>query len=162
MASELTQARLRELLHYDPETGVFTRLLAVRGVPAGSAAGTNDGLGYLRTRIDGKKYKNHRLAWFYMTGSWPVGEVDHINGERADNRWENLRDGDRFQNQQNQRSATAASSTGLLGANRHRNKFVAQIRLNGTTKHIGCFQTPEEAHAAYIAAKREMHAGCTI
>lgn len=162
MNSMLTVERLKNFVSYDPETGIFIRLIGSGTSKAGDIAGSLDESGYLRFRVDGKKYRAHRLAYFYMTGEWPKGEIDHKNGNRSDNRWSELRDGDRFQNQQNQRKASIASTTGLLGASRHKTKFMAQIRVGGTTKYIGLFETPDLAHAAYVNAKRALHAGCTI
>lgn len=158
----LTQDALKKAVHYDPETGVFTRLIDMHTSRAGSQAGTADGSGYLRFRLYGQKHRAHRLAFLYMTGEHPKGEVDHINGARSDNRWSNLRDGDRFQNQQNQRQKNTKNTTGLMGASQHHGKFMAQIRHNGTTKYLGVYKTAEEAHQVYIAAKRQLHAGCTI
>lgn len=165
---DLTPARLRELLDYDPFTGVFTRkidLLLPRGgikIRAGTVAGSADGLGYLRIRVDTRKYKAHRLAFLYMTDQWPVHEVDHINGVRDDNRWSNLRDVTRSVNQQNQRGPTATNSTGLMGAHRRPYNFASQIQIDGKNVLLGSFKTKEEAHEAYITAKRAHHAGCTI
>src|SRR5690606_34614864 len=99
----LTQQRLKELLYYDPETGIFTRLVGRSGprARAGDVAGSDNGKGYIRIYVDGRPYKAHRLAWFYMHGEWPE-EIDHRNGERADNRLSNLRPVTRQQNNLNQ------------------------------------------------------------
>ena len=83
--TELTAARLRKMLHYDPETGVFTRLWT------GNVTGCPDAKGYLRIAADGRSYRAHRLAVLYMTGAWPSEQIDHINQVRTDNRWSNLR-----------------------------------------------------------------------
>lgn len=157
----ITQARLKELLEYDPETGVFTRLTTVSQAKAGSAAGSLSA-GYLAVRLDGKLYYCHRLAWLYMTGQWPRQHVDHINGRRTDNRWSNLRDVARRTNQQNMRHAFASNTTGLLGVSKNHKRFMANIGVPGGTRYLGTFDTPEEAHAAYLAAKRQFHEGCTI
>src|ERR1700719_1662744 len=96
--------RLRELLSYDPETGVFRWLVRKRqNVKAGDVAGSFDGCGYCKISIDRRAYKAHRLAWLYMTGEWPPAEIDHINMNRADNRFANLRLATRHQNMANQR-----------------------------------------------------------
>ena len=88
----LTAARLRELLQYDPETGVFTRLVKTsNGIKVGDVAGTADARGYILIRVDGWLHLAHRLAWLHMTCEWPKGMIDHINGVRDDNRWSNLR-----------------------------------------------------------------------
>ena len=159
----LTQARLRELLHYDPETGAFMwRTTGYGRPPLGAEAGTIDKQsGYRCICVGGRKYA-HRLAFMYMTGNWPRHLVDHINGNRADNRWCNLRDMPRIINQQNRRSASSGSASGLLGAHKKRDRWSSQIKAKGVMHKLGVFATAEEAHAAYVEAKRRLHAGCTI
>lgn len=106
----------------------------------------------------------HRLAFLYMTGEWPAHQVDHINADRADNKWANLREATISVNAQNRRAALAGSSSGLLGASwdsKHE-RWKAQIRVNGRTRHLGYFGSPEAAHQAYLMSKRAHHAGCTI
>lgn len=160
-ASDLTAQRLRELLNYNPDTGAFTRAVARSNVPAGSLAGCLNSVGYLVIRIDSRLYLSHRLAWLYMHGGWPEHHIDHINGNTRDNRIANLRDVKNSVNSQNQRSAKQSASN-LLGAHKWHDKWTAGIMLNGKKTHLGVFSTPEEAHAAYIEAKRLMHPGCTI
>ena len=162
MTLELTAERLRELLHYDPETGVFTRLVRSGPAKVGDAAGTATTSGYIQIRVDGGQYLAHRLAFLCMTGEWPSQFVDHVNGVRDDNRWSNLRPATPSENLQNVRRARADSQTGLLGVSRDRQRFRAQIKVDGQHIYIGTFDTPEQAHAAYLAAKRKLHAGCTI
>lgn len=158
----LTAARLRELLHYDPLTGVFTRRVRTsQNNRAGDVAGGVNKGGYVQISVDGKLYYGHRLAALYMTGEW-VAEVDHRYGVRNDNRWGELRIGDRSFNRQNLRSAMKTSITGLLGVSPSFSKFEARICVNRKTHRLGRFDTPEAAHAAYIAAKRELHSACTI
>lgn len=155
MKTELTAERLRELLHYDPETGVFTRL-------SGKAVEVRPtSYGYLRIRVDGSGRHAQRLAVLYMTGALPANgfEVDHINGVRTDNRWANLRLVSVSVNQQNRRAARSDSTVGLLGVSRYRNKFRAQIWLNKRKTNLGYFSTAEQAHHAYLEAKRVMHVG---
>jgi hypothetical protein len=153
----LTAARLRELLHYDPDTGVFTWRVKRRGTAsAGSIAGTvNDG--YVKIKVDGVRWGAHRLAWFWMTGSAPADEIDHQNGDHCDNRWSNLRQGTHADNMQNQITAQADNRTGLLGVRRRGKRFGAEINANGVKRWLGAFGTAEEAHAAYVATKRELH-----
>ena len=153
--------RLRELLHYDPETGVFTRLKASGGgEPAGSIAGWLDkSTGYVRCNLDGICYRVHRLAWLYMTGEWPADQIDHINGERADNRFANLREATNAQNVQNRRKQRNNTS-GYPGVSWFQTKWQAHIRINGKLKHLGCFDNPKTAHDAYLKAKREHHPFC--
>lgn len=101
----------------------------------------------------------HRLAWLYMTGEWPRQEIDHIDGDRANNKWLNLRDVDHATNMQNRRVAQSNNVGGFLGVSRRAESI--HIAYVGT-KYIGSFRTPEEAHAAYVQRKRAAHDGCTI
>jgi len=164
--SDLTAARLREVLGYDPETGVFTWRVfrsgrAVVGQQAARAPRCN---GYSTIFVDGYLYPAHRLAWLYVTGEWPVGLIDHKDGMKANNAFGNLRDVTHGVNLQNQRKARVDNTLGLLGVTHHpkNNKFQARITLDKKTQSLGYFKTPEEAHAAYLAAKRRLHEGCTI
>lgn len=166
--SLLSAERLRELLNYDPETGIF-RWKVSRGGTAmiGTIAGCLHPDGYLLIRADGKQYLAHRLTWLYMTGGWPEDQIDHINGKRADNRWKNLREADATLNSENQRKAQGDNfSCGLLGVtiikSAKKNPWQARIGITGKQKHLGYFPTPEAAHEAYLQAKREFHEGCTI
>lgn len=162
-AGQLTVRKLREALHYSPETGVFTRL---HGLGKGGAAGSVSCVhGYMNISIGGKLYRAHRLAWLYMTGAWPKGEIDHLNGKKADNRWENLRDVSHVINMQNQRFAHCKNkSSGILGVSLdpRRNRWSSRICVRGRTFFLGYFNTPDEAQAAYLNAKRSMHQGNTI
>jgi len=166
----MDQATLKELLHYDPETGVFTWNVDRQRVKAGSEAGQVKVDGYRHIKISGKVFRAHRLAFLYITGAWPDQEVDHINGEKLDNRWCNLRDVSRKTNEQNARKPMHHNKSGFLGVSPYKHKhrpnrkpkWKAQIRFNGKKKHIGYYDTPEEAHDAYLKAKRELHDGCTI
>lgn len=123
MVSKLTTKRLKEVLHYDPETGKFTWLLPVaRRVKKGSPAGTLQRSGFIHIRIDGEQHNAHRLAYFYMKGYWPEHEIAHINKNKSDNRWANIRHVTRSQNMVSRRR----NSNNTSG---HRN-----ICLNKTTK----------------------------
>jgi hypothetical protein len=160
--TELTAERLRELLNYDPETGVFTRLVRAANKKAGDRAGCARGDGYLLIRVSGSLYLAHRLAWFYVHGAWPANKIDHIDGVRDNNRIDNLRDATDAVNSQNIRSARAGSASGLLGASKHKRSWSATIETGGVRHRLGTFSTPELAHGAYLGAKRNMHEGCTI
>jgi hypothetical protein len=159
----LTQSRLKELLHYCPDTGLFTwKIRRGAGVKPGDKAGCRMPAGYWLIRVDKKLYFAHRLAWLYMTGKWPEHEIDHKDTNRANNAFSNLRDATRRINAENQRRAKDGSQVPLLGVAKNRRRFMAQIQSCGHHYHLGTFDTPEEAHAAYLSAKRELHVGCTI
>jgi HNH endonuclease len=161
--TQLTQARLKEVLHYEPTTGVFTWLVQTSNrTRVGKPATALSDLGYIRLSIDYWRLYAHRLAWLYMTGEWPKIQIDHKNTIRTDNRWDNLREATNKFNNENRRTAHRTSKSGLLGVRRHRDKFTARIYAEGKEKHLGMFPTPELAHAAYIEAKRRLHAGCTL
>lgn len=161
--SKLSAERARELLVYDPETGSLTWLVAVsKKIRPGMPAGCTIEGGYRRVRVDRVLYASHRVAWLMSTGAWPVGLIDHRDGDPSNNRLSNLRDASHELNQQNHRQASRRSSTGLLGAFPKRGRFLSSIKVSGVQKHLGLFDTAEEAHQAYLTAKRQLHAGCTI
>lgn len=169
MASEaLTAERLRSLLDYDQSTGVFTRKVrTARCMKVGDVAGSVNSNGYVTVMVDGRSYKAHRLAWLHVIGKWPSGQIDHINCSRADNSFANLRDVDRSTNIQNQRKAHRGTLTGVLGVTMDRRgtakrPFMAQIVVAGKRRGLGNHATAEQAHAAYLAAKRELHQGNTL
>lgn len=156
----LTSNRVRELLTYSPESGGFvwaaTRGRAIVGMAAGFVAGS----GYSSIRLDGINYQSHRLVWLHVHGVWPSGFIDHINGDRSDNRLCNLRDVNRAENMQNQRRAHRSNRSGCLGVAQTKwGKFQASISAHGTKKNLGNFNTVEEASVAYQAAKRALHIG---
>lgn len=161
----LTQSRLRELLDYDQKTGVFTRLTKtgprwLPGQPAQMRVSTN---GYHQVFIEGKRYAAHRLVWLYTYGAWPVSYLDHINGRRADNRINNLREVTPSENSQNRRSSRHDSTSGLLGVSpRPDGSWRARINVGPTRVSLGNFPTAQLAHAAYLTAKRTYHSTCTI
>ena len=167
MKRVLSAERLRELLHYDSETGFFRWIVKRSGIrrDRNGAAGGPDGNGYLRIRVDGVFFPAHRLAWLYMTGEMPRGIIDHIDGDIHNNRFNNLRDVTYEFNNQNKRRATIRSKTGLLGVcapTASSRKYSAQIGVNGKRVSLGKFETAEDAHLAYVAAKRRLHEACTI
>lgn len=153
--SSLTQARLKEVMHYNRTTGVFTRLDSNRRIRVG-------GLDYVRIRIGERRFLAHRLAWLYVTGVWPDVLVDHKNGVRSDNRWRNLRAATHAENQQNQTRPRQANS--LIGAhwNLAKQKFSSAIRIDGRLRHLGYFPTASAAHKAYVQAKRAHHTFNTL
>lgn len=156
----LTQARLRELLHYDPATGVFTRNVSTGGkAKAGTIAGSLSNRGYQKICVDYKMYWAHRLAWFYVRGTWP-DKIDHKDGNPSNNSFDNLRDTNNKENQQNRISAKVDNrSSGMLGVSQYSGKWIARICVDGKVRYIGGFDTPEEASEAYRSAKRALHEG---
>lgn len=150
---------LHDILDYDPATGVFKWKVKH---PGPDKCGSINGKGYLLIQIGGKLYSAGRLAWFYMHGVWPVDEVDHRNGVKTDNSILNLREADRDINNQNHRRARKDNKCGFLGVSPYFGKFKAQINIEGKRTYLGSFDTPEEAYAVYVEAKRKYHKGNTL
>ena len=158
----LTQDRLKELLSYDPETGVFVRIKTTsKKIKVGSVAGTLHPDGYRYIQVDRKKFKEHRLAWFYITSAFPPDQIDHINRNKSDNRFANLRAVTRSENMHNQ-GINCVNTSGYKGVYYHKRDkhWRAKIKLNNVEKSLGAFPTPEEASAAYLAAQRIYHPTC--
>lgn len=152
-ATEVTQERLRELFSYDPEVGAF-----LRRKPTGRPVGGQDRDAYRTLAIDGRIYRQHRLAWLYVSGRWPVAQLDHVNGNRQDNRIANLRECSNSENRQN--LGKYRKSTGLpTGVHflKETARYRANLGHNRKLLYLGTFDTPELAHAAYLAAKSELH-----
>jgi len=161
----LTVRRLKQVLHYTPSTGQFVWKQKRGRQAAGSTAGSSKGSGgYVRLMVDGTLYLAHRLIFFYVEGRFPKHDVDHINGNRADNRYKNLRHATRSANNQNRRTPHTRNKAGYLGVSfdPRDGRYYARIFFNGKQNSLGGFSTPEEAHAAYTHAKRLFHPGCTI
>ena len=147
---------IEELLSYDPNTGTITWLNSPQKVVAGCLDRRN---GYRRIKLNGKLYAAHRVAWYLHTGEDPGSmDVDHINGDRDDNRAGNLRLATRSQNMKNtkKRQGTTSSYKGISW-DASRNRWRAEIRINGKNKRIGRFDSEVEAHAAYCKAASEYH-----
>lgn len=150
----LTQARLKELIHYNPTTGIFMRKFSRMSKIVGSP----DKDGYLTIGIDGKNLKSHRLAFLYMNGRMPDGEVDHVNLKKSDNRFENLRDASRGQNMTNTKTYSNNAS-GAKGVHWHKKtmKWQASIMSNGKCFYLGLHEDIESAAAAVRAKRIELH-----
>lgn len=155
----LTVERLRWALDYDPYSGEFrwTGVLKGRGYTfaktgAGVLAGAPDGNGYRLIGVDGKLYRAHRLAWLYMTGQWPTRHVDHEDRDTSNDRWGNLRLASASQNGGNS-TTKKNNKSGFKGVHRRPRdgRWVAQISCRRQNYWLGAFDTPEEAHAAYVA-----------
>jgi hypothetical protein len=159
-AGDRTQARLKQMLAYDEETGMFTWAANMgRKTRAGSIAGSDNGRGYIKIKIRGKGFTAHRLAWLYVYGEWPSGLIDHKNSIRSDNRIENLREATILENVQNRVKRTNWSASSYLGVSwsSKANKWQAAIKLNKKTTYLGVFDSEEEASKAYLLAKKTMH-----
>jgi hypothetical protein len=157
MKSNLTNERLKELVSYDKETGNFFRLVSVANIKSGLVIAKPAKNGYVRMHIDGHLYYLHRLAWFYEHNEWPIA-IDHIDGNKLNNKIVNLRCATYGQNLQNISIKTKAMS-GFKGAYFHpkTKNWQAKIMIDGKTKSLGYYKTPEEAHQAYIDGKKKFH-----
>ena len=154
----LTQERLKEQLHYDEATGIFTWRLARQGVRSGSVAGTVRPNGYIAIKIDRRLYLAHRLAWFYVYGEFPPADIDHINCMKSDNRIVNLRLATSSENQMNVQ-IQSNNTSGFKGVTWHkkRGKWQAQSKLNGKYRFLGYFPSAEAASEAYQAFAKRHH-----
>ena len=159
----LTQERLKELLDYDPVVGIFIWKIARCNIRAGSIAGWNS-KGYTTIQVERKNYFAHRLAWLYVYGVWPTNDIDHRDHNKGNNKISNLRDVTATINGQNQITANIGNLSGFLGVtyDKQHCKYRAQIKVGGKQKYLGLFLTAENAHSAYLSAKRAFHLGCTI
>jgi hypothetical protein len=151
-----------EALEYNAETGKLYWRVSRGTKKAGSEAGAVDSRGYVCIMLNGKNCKAHRLAWLVYYKVFPEKDIDHINGIKTDNRICNLREVTVRQNQYNQRKPRMDNKSGYLGVSVYKNRWMASIRINGKTKHLGYFAIPEQASEAYLAAKRKFHETCTI
>lgn len=149
-------SRLKELVEYNPETGVFTNRIHSRNRTKGRTLGCRTKAGYLHAKIDGKIYKLHRLAWFYVHGYWPPETVDHINQDKTDNRIANLRLATWGENTRYRK--LSSSREGYRGVRSARNgKFEARIMTENIRESLGYFDTAEEAAKAYSEAAKKYH-----
>lgn len=153
----LTAEELRRQLHYDRSTGNFTWLIARGSVKPGARAGSPTG-GYIRISVGSRLYAAHRLAWLYMTGEWPVKQVDHKDRNRKNNCWCNLRLATQGQNSANS-NIRKDSISGLKGVRWHTHTRLWQARImkDKHTHYLGYFLSAEEAFKAYCKAARELH-----
>lgn len=164
MAGRIELSRLKQIMKYDPETGVFIYLVnRGRQKKAGDIVGfvspksSHNGGGYRIIHVDGREYAAHQLAWFYVYGTWPKSQVDHINVQRDDNRIANLREATHSQNMAN-RPIQSNNTSGLKGASFHKaaRKWVSCIQKEGEYMYLGLHETRELAHAAYCNAAKNL------
>lgn len=149
----ITADQLRGAINYDPETGILTwKKRGPHSKCEGTRVGSTHSCGYIEASILKKRMFAHQAAWLYMTGEWPTHQIDHINGVRKDNRWENLRAATQQNNSANMRRRSNNKS-GFKGvAKNKRGKFIAYIHVNGKTNYLGSYSTAADAHESYASA----------
>ena len=162
-SADLTAEEVKKILEYRPETGeLMWRERVARCVRVGDVAGCFDNKGYITIGIRKRIYKAHRLVWLIAHNSWPVGLIDHIDGNKSNNRLDNLRLVDETGNSENVRRPNKRNQSGFMGVIFVNNGWRASITVQGKTRYIGTFDTPEKAHQAYLEVKRKHHNTCTI
>lgn len=151
-------AEAREFFRYDSDNGVVFRTARSHKAGRLGPVTTKDNHGYVVATHKGRRHKAHRLAWLIKTGEWPDGQIDHVNGDRADNRWCNLRLATPFENAQNTkvRKDCASGVTGVMFMPRL-NRWVAYINARNTRRYLGYFTTKETAIAARKTAEQVYH-----
>lgn len=154
MSDAVSLEELKRIFFYDPETGNFYRLKSIRNLRKGDIAGSLNRSGYIEIYINGKRYRAHRLAIFYMTGRWPKA-VDHKNRIRNDNRWCNIRPCTLAENNQNP-GISKRNKSGVIGVHWHgqQRKWIAAIQIDGKKLHLGSFSTREETMLIANTASR--------
>lgn len=155
--ADVTAEFIRSIVHYDPDTGIFTRIKKMRADDViGKVLGTITKNGYIHICIKNRLYLAQRLAWFYMTREWPVALVDHKDTDKTNNRWKNLRAATKTENGQNSRKSRR-NPAGLKGAQwfKRTQQWRSRIVVNGRELSLGYFATAEEAHAAYKEAAQK-------
>lgn len=160
----MSRELLQQALAYDPDSGVFTWTSAAwHKRNRGAIAGSKKQNGYIEIQFQGKMLKAHRIAWLLCYGELaPDAQIDHIDGDRSNNRLINLRLVNHSTNQQNKHWARTDSATGLLGVSKNGRGWRAEILVEGKKMNLGTYATPALAHQAYVTAKRVYHEGCTI
>lgn len=156
--NSLTQKRLKELLMYNSETGLFYKnsspLISIGAI---SNAAKGKGGGYVRITIDRNCFLAHRLAWLYIYGYWPTNQIDHRNGNRSDNKITNLREATSSQNMMNRDYGSSQFGRGVAHVNGRKNPWKARIYIEQKEIHLGYFSTREEASSAYAKAAEKHH-----
>ena len=155
----VTRARLKSLLHYCPSGGIFTwRVSPTQRVKIGDVAGSLSPMGYVHIQLDGRRYCAHRLAFFYMEGFWPGDQIDHVDCDRSNNRYANLREASAVENGRN-RGPTAFNACGKKGVDWAKREKRWRVRIKTDSKRIclGYFKTLAAAAAAYETAAIKHH-----
>lgn len=158
----LTLEDLRQTLEYDPSTGIFVWKwrddvgLQWNRKNAGKVAGHISVKGHIHLMVRRNRYYAHRLAWLYVTGEYPSDDIDHINGDKSDNRIVNLRPATRTENNYN-RKTQKNNKTGVKGVYPHKDRYRSQLVIDGKAVHLGVFQTIEEARKVYMEAAKKYH-----
>jgi hypothetical protein len=154
---KMTQQRLKELCLYDPSTGTFTWIVPRRKCSVGAIVGSKETRGYLVAKIDYQRYYVHRLAWLYMTGDWPVDEIDHIDMNKSNNKWENLRSVSTKQNMENVglKKSNRTGVTGVSWSKTH-GYWLARIKHNYKSITIGYFKDFDSAVDARKKAEKRL------
>lgn len=159
-SAELTHEALTSYLAYDATTGAFTlKVNLISGKKAGDTVGTIHKDGYVTVSVYAKNYKAHRLAWFYVHGVWPTGEIDHKDCDRGNNRIANLRDVSHQTNMQNRRVPQSNNESGFLGVTFRDGQYYPRIKIDGRTRLLPPHATGEEAYNSYLEAKRIHYPG---
>lgn len=154
----MTRDLLRSLLQYDSITGHFVWLKQVSNrIKIGDIAGNLDKDGYLLIQVCGTKYRAGRLAFLYMNGRWPTHEVDHVDGNRANDAWTNLREVTRSDNVVNSDRATGASGLRGVKFDPKTSTWRARIEYKGHREYVGVYATKEEAYQAYLTVANQVH-----
>jgi mRNA-degrading endonuclease RelE of RelBE toxin-antitoxin system len=163
MIEKITQKRLKEVLHYNPDTGIFVWQIALsKNINVGGIAGTISH-SYIRIQIDKKLYRAHRLAWLYVKGVWPKVDIDHKDTIKHHNWINNLREATKSENGQNRIKSNSNSKTGVLGITQIKSgKYRVQMHINGKQEFLGDFSTLKIAKGVRDRAKRKHHSTCTL
>lgn len=159
MSTKPTADRVREIYDYNPITGLFKRKVRTSNrIKIGQIAGTENAQGYILLTVDSIRYLAHRIAWLYVHGEMPGDMIDHINGNRSDNRIDNLRQANNAENLRN-RGKTASNKSGFKGVSfdKRTQKWMARIGVGYQARFLGRFDTPEAAHTAYVDAAQKLH-----
>lgn len=159
--TSLTQVELKQVLRYDPKTGLFVWIAPRKSIQVGDIAGDRSGR-YVRIKLNQRQYPAHCLAWLYVTGKWPSSDLDHKDTNGQNNCWNNLRLATPMQNAANRKPSKYNKYTMLKGVTfqkqgNRKKRWLASIKIAGRSRHIGYFTTAEEAHAAYVRRAKKVH-----